>query len=102
MSTIICSLLPLASSYAFFEWAAVRGRPSIVYSNSIVAIGFGVISINTLLIPSTSRVMRLQIVWSKGYVISSIAAVIASVVFTARMMAGELLADCFNEKSGND
>ena len=99
MSTIICSLLP---STHFLRGVAVRGRPSIVYSNSIVPIGFGVISINTLLIPSTSRVMRLQIVWSKGYGISSIAAVIASVVFTARMMAGELLADCFNEKSGND
>ena len=82
------------SGYQFLPfWKKLRMRGVTLkygsYSHSIVPTGLGVRSMSTRLIPSTSLVIRAVILWRTLQGISSIVALIASFVLTARMIAGQ-------------
>ena len=59
------------------------------YSHSMVPTGFGVRSYSTRFTPGTSLRMRSVMCWSRAKGTSSTVAVMASTVFTARMMTGK-------------
>ena len=60
-----------------------------IYSHSMVPTGFGVRSYSTRFTPGTSLRIRSVMCWSRAKGTSSTVAVMASTVFTARMMTGK-------------